>query len=112
MSQFSVTHQWQKNLPVELPNLWKVLYYEGIHGHHILFSPEDVQRFESSSQNQLVDVDLKYIYDVGIELLNCLTFREMVDIIDRLDLLQRQIIYRFYKDWLFEINLRLKSEAH
>ncbi|NRA44315.1 MAG: hypothetical protein HRU09_05080 [Oligoflexales bacterium] len=112
MSLFSVTDQWQKHMAIEIPPLWQVIYYEGIHGHHILFSPSDLTLFENPDFPSTAAIDQKQVTKIGYSLLRCRSFREMVSIIDQWELGVRWQIFRLYKQWLKDIEKRIKSSAH
>ena len=112
MSLFSVTDQWQKHMAIEIPPLWQVIYYEGIHGHHILFSPSDLSMFENFDARTIGQVDQKQVSKIGYSLLKCRSFREMVVIIDKWEVGIRWQIFRLYKQWLIDIEKRIKASAH
>jgi len=112
MSLFSVTEQWQKHMAIEIPPLWQVIYYEGIHGHHILFSPSDLSLFENFDSRKAGAIDQKEVSKIGYSLLRCRSFREMVSIIDQWEVGMRWHIFRLYQQWLKEIEKRIKASAH
>jgi len=114
MAQYSLTETWQKHLPLEIPPLWQVIYYEGIHGHHILFSPDDLKTFESYQQKGPgIPVRInKQVSETGFRLLKSRSFRDMVELIDGLDQTGRRQIFRLYRNWLAEIQCRIKETAH
>lgn len=116
MTQFSLTEQWQKLIPIEIPPLWQVIYYEGIHGHHILFHPDDIREFshEPSSGPRIAPAQKvkKELAETGFQLLKSRSFREMTHIIDSLEKSDRGQIFRLYKSWLSEIKCRIKETAN
>lgn len=113
MKEISITEHLAREHPlVQMPPLWGVIYYEGIHGNHILFSPHEVLAFEAFT---LVEEDHQqglWLEDAGFALSSHNSYRDMVDYLARLSFGQRQRVYQLYKSWLAHMSQYLKGQAH
>ncbi|MCB9228360.1 MAG: hypothetical protein H6618_01990 [Deltaproteobacteria bacterium] len=117
MAQFSLTEEWAKLLCPDLPPLWQVLYFEAMHGNHILFYPDTPDSFsgedlESDSTSGLPEDVNRRLVESGAGLLGAGTLGEMWDIVRKLDRREKAYLFRLYMNWLAELQLRIRNVAH
>lgn len=98
----------------ELPPLWQVIYHEAIRGHHLLFHPLDVARFEQ--ERYVPGEDLSTLYmkleTVCIRLMECSDLAAMTKIIDNLHSDDRRRLYDLYQRAIKVWNIHVKSSLH
>lgn len=114
MSHFSIIELWSKHLPLRLSPLWQVLYYEGMHGNHILFSPADVAEFENSTLPAALayPIEKKTTAELYLRLIKAASYQDLTQWIDSLTKADRQLVYRLYQQWLQAVRARLIAGAH
>ncbi|MFK7826508.1 MAG: hypothetical protein AB8G05_20350 [Oligoflexales bacterium] len=97
--------------PGNLPPLWHVLYYEGIRGHHILFAPGDMDRFDRQpGLFRFSDDETRDRFtSLMTEFLQQPSLSEMKLFIQSQPFQMREAIYRFYKGWLRRWGDHLKT---
>lgn len=95
-----IQSNYADNLGVNLPPLWQVIYQEAIRGHHLLFSPADVQRFDRDAETTDAGIDTEFTEElelVALRLVECSELQAMVNVIDAMELTSRRNLYFMYR---------------
>lgn len=95
-----IQSNYADNLGVNLPPLWQVIYQEAIRGHHLLFRPSDVQRFERDAENNDAVIDTEFTEElelVALKLVECADLQAMVNVIDAMADSSRRSLYFMYR---------------
>ena len=82
-----------------LPPLWQVIYQEGIRGNHLIFSLNDIQKFESNKE--LKSMSIADLYDDHLEesilrLLCCTDVSGLIQTIESHSDAQKAKLYFLY----------------
>lgn len=115
MLKESIIQPWFQGVKIDLPEHWKVIYYEGIHGHHILFKKDDIKIFENTSLDEIRGLSKKEydtIEEIAMKLLCAPSYRDMVEQIDSLNLRLRYDLYRLYLKWLGSMKEKIRGAAN
>ncbi len=101
-----------------LPPLWQVIYQEAIRGHHLLFRPVDVARFEASAVglgqseawlDQSITDDLETIV---VQVIGCADLQGMINIVDALPEERRCNLYFMYLRLLWMWRHHVKEQLN
>ena len=100
---------------VSLPSTLNVIYQEGILGNHILFSREDVRRFENprlDSRTLKPRKDLISAEEVLYQLMITASFDGMKSLVNKCDFATRKEVFVLYRRFIYLWSDHLKKSLH
>jgi len=98
-----------------LPPLWQVIYQEAIRGHHLLFHPTHVERYEIAVNSPSFWLDESLtdeLETVVVQIVSCSDLQDMVRVIDALPDSQRQSLYFLYRRVLWTWRNYVKDQLN
>ena len=103
------------NPAAQLPPTWQVIYQEAIRGNHILFSPEDLRKFDVISVRSIDQLDSEEalkIEEAAFRVMTASNYEEMSETIAGADFEIRLQIFQVYKRLISVWSSYLKTNLH